>query len=212
MLGISAERYILICHAARAKQFLSVRNRLVFCSLVTIVYAILSLVPFYAFYLTAKGYMDRGSVSPKASKNLAIYTFFAFFYFWMTFATFQCECGYFQKSLSLCDWCVSRKYAKHVLVLKYAVLQVPCVIISGLLYAFVIARLRQGNKKNNRKSVLTKTFFALWFCWVICSTPYSAYEAYESFFWNFDDIFDTAGGIGLALDFHQRHCLSHKLP
>ena len=63
MLGIAAERCLLICHAARAKQLLSFKKRVTFCSLLAAVYGALSTVPAYALYLAANNYNGMVSVT-----------------------------------------------------------------------------------------------------------------------------------------------------
>ena len=111
------------------------------------------------------------------------------------------------QSAGSCDWCFSRNYPKHVYCLKYAVLQAPCMVISGVLYALVIAQLRKGSKKNSRKQTLTYAFLVLWSCWVLLSLPYTVFETYKTFFWRFQYNFDTDSGFHLALEFHQSNYL-----
>ncbi len=51
MLGIAAERYVLISHATRAKEILSPRRRVAFSALITILFLLVLAIPYYAFYV-----------------------------------------------------------------------------------------------------------------------------------------------------------------
>ena len=98
------------------------------------------------------------------------------------------------------------KYEKELFYFKYGVLQWPSMIISAVLYALVIFRLRDG-KQNDRKRQLTVAFLVLWSAWVVLSVPYAGYEIYKQFYWKFELRFDSVHSLTFLIAYHHCDCL-----
>ncbi len=66
---------------------------------------------------------------------------------------------------------------------------------TGFMYTKVILKLRDGASNNARKKSLSIAFFALWFSWVVLTTPYAVFEFCAFFIPNFFNVRESFSGI-----------------
>ncbi len=185
ILGMSIERYVMVCYASRAKLILKRSRRITFyfimMTLMNLCWGLLALDFFEQSFFSDR--LPNHSVKTLSFIILAIWLWP---HWWLHFQSVQRFCDLYNpvKLIYRYDGVLlrNRAYICTRRVIRTISLSFFSVVLftTGLFYAKTVFALKRGRGDNSNKKTLTIAFICLWALWFIQSTPYVIYDLYEA--------------------------------